>query len=189
MYRCLVHYPKIDTTMIEEFRKKYDFTYDLIKAHITIVFPNDVKISGEKISKHVKSVLSSWKSFDIKFEGFTKSFDNWLFLTITKGNDKIIQLYKDLYTDILSPYRKLDIFIPHIGLGYFSKKEDKTKFANYLDLQSYKGEKFFDEQEYKKALLEAEKQNFVYSTRVDELTLIDLDKSYSSIIDIEIIKL
>lgn len=73
MYRILVHYPKIDTKIIENFRKEYDFTYKVIKAHITIVFPCDEKVTKEEISDHIKNVLRKWKPFDITLEGFTKS--------------------------------------------------------------------------------------------------------------------
>ena len=187
MYRVLVHYPKIDTTKIEKFRKKHDFTCEVIKSHITIVFP--CKEAKEDISNHIKDVLSGWEPFDATLEGFTLNREYWLFLTITEGNDTIIRLYKDLYQGILSPYSRFDLFIPHIGLGFFAKREDKTEFENYAELNAYRGNLFFDEERYQEALEEARKLDLIFPIRIEELTLVDLNKSFTESKDVEVIKL
>ncbi|MFX1534627.1 MAG: 2'-5' RNA ligase family protein [Promethearchaeota archaeon] len=187
MYYVLVHYPKIDTTEIENFRKRYDFTYDVIKAHITIVFPSNER--KKKISNHIKGVLGRWEPFKITLEDFVKSPDHWLFLTITKGKKTVIRLYKDLYTGILAPYSRIDLFIPHISLGYFARREDYTEFKNYGDVISYKGELIFYEKDYLKALEEARSLNIIHPTTVEELTLVELNKTFTEAKDIETIQL
>ena len=187
MYRVLVHYPKIDTTKMEIFRRKYDFTYDVIKAHITIVFP--CKENKEEISDHIKAILRGWKPFEVTLEGFTINREYFLFLTITEGNNTVIQLYKDLYQGILSPYSRFDLFIPHIGLGHFAKRKEQSEFENYSELLEYKGELIFDEQKYQEALEEAKKLNLIYPIKIEELTLVDLNKSFTKSEDIETIKL
>ncbi len=187
MYRCLCHYPKIDTTKIENFRRKYDFTFNAVRAHITIVFP--CKEDKEEISKHVKNVLSRWDPFEVTLEGFTLSRDYWLFLTLSKGNDIITDLYKDLYQGILSPYRRLNLLLPHIGLGYFARKEDQSDFENYGELLDYKEKIVFDEQKYQDALSEAKNLNLVYPITIDEFTLVDLNKTFTLSKDVETILL
>jgi 2'-5' RNA ligase len=187
MYYILVHYPKIDTTKIENFRKKYDFTYEVIRAHITIVFPFQKKES-EEILEHIKTVLSKWKPFEVTLEGFTKSHDHWLFLTLTKGNEKIIELYKDFYDGTLLGSGRLDIFIPHISLGGFAKKKDKSDFENYSEMHGY-NDFYFDEENYKIALEEVRELNLVYPIKIEEMTLVELNETFTISKDIEVIKL
>ena len=73
VYYALVHYPKINTEKIEAFRKKHDPTYNLIRAHLTILFPIPEKISKHSLSEHIHEVLTNWKPFKIEIEEFTKS--------------------------------------------------------------------------------------------------------------------
>jgi len=47
MFYALAHFPDIDTAKIDRLRKKYDPTYGLIGAHVTVVFLVPASI-GEK---------------------------------------------------------------------------------------------------------------------------------------------
>lgn len=80
------YFPEIDTQKIESFRKEYDPTYELIRAHLTLVFPVDLAL--RPLSEHIHAVLSKWDPFEIEFNGFVKSWDHWLLLIIKKGNQK-----------------------------------------------------------------------------------------------------
>ena len=71
---AIVCYPEIDTEKIDLFRQKYDPTYKLIRAHITVVFGVDQSISVQSLSDHVRTVLEHWRPFDIELGGFTKSW-------------------------------------------------------------------------------------------------------------------
>ena len=46
------HFPDIDTAKIDRLRKKYDPTYGLIGAHVTVVFPVSASI-GAKILRSI----------------------------------------------------------------------------------------------------------------------------------------
>lgn len=88
-----------------------------------------------------------------------KSFDNWLFLTLTEGNDMILSLHDKLYTGSLKKYLRKDIkFIPHIGIGLF--KTDK---------------------EYEKAENEAKKLNLNYTCKIKSMHLIQLNDDLSKL--------
>ncbi|MHA2309764.1 MAG: 2'-5' RNA ligase family protein [Candidatus Heimdallarchaeaceae archaeon] len=168
MYRVLVYYPKIDTTKIENFRRKYDLTFKVIKAHITIVFPFQDKETGD-ITKHIKTVLRGWKPFNVTLEGFTKS--------------------KDFYDDTILGSGRLDLFIPHVSLGGFAKRKDQSEFDNYSQMHDYKEEFYFDEKAYMNALEEVEKLDLIYPIKIEELTLVDLNESFTISKDIETILL
>lgn len=182
---AIVCYPEIDTGKIELFRKKHDPTYRLIRAHITVVFGVDPSISVQSLSDHVRTVLKHWKSFDIELGGFAKSWDHWLFLTLIKGNERVIRLHDELYGGILAPYLRRDIqFIPHVGLGEFVKEKEMGLLRRtQLDLRD-PPRIAFDETRYKTALEEAQKLNLSYSTKIEKLQMIEIDDACTSIKDI-----
>jgi len=158
MYAIAI-YPKLeDDSKIQVIRKKYDPYYQLINPHLTIVFPFS-SIEKKEIEDHISKTINQFGKFDLRLNGLTRSFDNWLFLTMKEGNQKIIELHDKLYTGILKKELKEDIkFIPHIGLGLF--KNDK---------------------EYNKAIDEAKILNLDYRCTVKSIHLINLKNDLSKI--------
>ncbi|WP_242863234.1 2'-5' RNA ligase family protein [Caloranaerobacter ferrireducens] len=132
MKRSIIIFPKFrNLEKIEEIRKKYDPLYNCIKPHITVVFPFESNIKTEELEKHVKQALKGIKPFKIRLKGITGTTDNYLFLNIKEGNDKIIEIHDKLYTGILEKflYRKIT-YIPHITVG---KVEDVEEFEIVLE--------------------------------------------------------
>jgi 2'-5' RNA ligase len=156
---AIVIYPDLDdNTKIQSFRKKYDPNFHLIKPHLTIVFPFS-DIDRKKLKEHISNIINQFGKFNLRLNGFKKSFDNWLFLLAKEGNYEIIKLHDLFYTGILNEYLKKDIeFIPHIGLGLF-KNDDN----------------------YKTAEKEAEKLNLNYQCMVKSIHLIHLNDDFSKI--------
>ena len=186
VFHAIVHYPEIDTEKIESFRKKHDPTYKLIRPHVTVVFRVDQSVSVQTLSDLVRTVLEHWRSFDIELSGFTKTWDHLLFLTLTKGNEKVIRLHDELYEGILAPYLRRDIqFIPHIGLGEFVKEKGMGLLRRKQLHLSEPSRIAFDETRYKAALEEAKKLNLLYSTRMKKLQMIEIDDAYATITDIK----
>jgi hypothetical protein len=183
---AIVCYPEIDTERIELFRKKHDPTYKLIRAHITVVFGVDQSVSVKSLSDHVRMVLERWRSFDIELGGFAKSWDHWLFLTLTRGNEKVTRLHDELYEGILAPYLRRDIqFIPHIGLGEFVKEKEMGLLRRKQLHLGNPSRIAFDETKYRTALREAQNLDLSYSTRVKKLQMIEIDDAYTTITDIK----
>jgi len=173
VYHALVHYPEIKTEKIEVFRKKYDPTFELIRAHLTILFPIPQKISKQTLSEHIHEVLTNWKPFEIEIEGFTKSWDHWLFLILKKGCEKIIKLHDDLYIGILAPFLRSDIeFIPHIGLGQFIKESEVYSLKSPTNVA-------LDEKKYDSALKEAKNLNLSYKSKADKLVLVEINDKFT----------
>ena len=157
MVYVIVIYPNLeDDSKIQELRKKYSPYYNVIKPHITLVFPFP-DMDMEEVENHVSKILKNFTQFNLRLVGLVKSFDNWLFLGIEEGNDKIVELHDQLYTGILREHLRKDIeFIPHVGLGLFKTDE-----------------------EYQKAENEAKKLNLNYKCKAKSIYLIHLrdDKS------------
>lgn len=175
MYTGLAHFPDIDTTRINQIRKKFAPTFDLIDPHITIMYPVPDEVKQETLVQHIERVLKPWRPFPIHISGLCKSWDHWLFLTLKEGNGDVIRLNKAVYTGILKPYHRADIeFVPHIGLGLFIKEGADYDHKNPQRLE-------FDEQRYQTALREAEASGLDYRCVLDRLHLCTVTNDFTRI--------
>lgn len=169
MYYVLLYYPKLDGKTeenIKAFRRKYDPFVDSWKPHIPFIFPVPCsEVEETKLTEHIETVLKNWNPFPIHMEGFTKSWDHWLFLLLKEGNEEAIALHDELYTGVLSPYLRRDIeYIPHIGIGLFVKKD-----AGYSVLDPKKVD--LDAKLYSQASKEAKSLKISSFDTVDRLFL------------------
>lgn len=122
---AVVYFPKIDLDNINNFRRKYDPNWHIISPHITIVSPLP-GISESQLVEHIEKVTKDIESFSIHLTGLTKTFDDYLFLLVKEGNEKIIHLHDKLYSGMLTSYLPTEyLFEPHITLGMFRTNGDK----------------------------------------------------------------
>jgi 2'-5' RNA ligase len=171
MYYGLVYFPQLDPELrelIDEIRRKYDPTVNRSKPHITVMFPVPDSVGEPQLISHIQRVLREYSPFEIRFGGFHKSDDHWLFLKLTEGQAQIKQLYQSLYTGILEKFRGDDTamkkFEPHLGLGLFLKKGSLYDWDHPQEAD-------FDQQAYKDALQQAKNLPLSSSYVVDKLNL------------------
>ena len=168
MHYALVLYPEVEIERIQEIRRKFDPTFDVIRPHVTVLFPVPEAVGEAELVSHIECVLGDWKAFEIRLGGLVKSNDHWLFLTLQKGEDAVKELYQALYTGILAQYRRDDIeFVPHLGLGLFVKDQ-----ATYDWNKPQESE--FDQQKYDAAMRDAESFCLDSSWRVRKLHLVKI---------------
>ena len=150
MHYALVLYPEVETERIQDIRRKFDPTFDVIRPHVTVLFPVPASVGEAELVSHIEGVLGDWKAFEVRLGGMVKSTDHWLFLTLEKGEREVKGLYQALYTGILAQYRRDDIeFVPHLGLGLFVKDQATYDWNKPQESQ-------FDQQKYDAALRDAE---------------------------------
>lgn len=168
MHYAVAYFPDVDPEPINRIRRKYDPTEPVVAPHIGIVFPVPESVGEDSLARHVEGVLSSWNSFPVRIRGFRKSFDHWLFLTLEEGYGDVVRLYREMYTGILTKYRRDDIeFVPHISLGLFLK-EGTTYDSEHPQRTQ------FDERGYEQALEEAKEEGLDFGCVVDKLHLIKI---------------
>lgn len=178
MLHVVVYYPKLDMSKVEDFRKKYDPYTNLVRAHITFVFPlPEDKIPKQVLVDHLSAIARKWKPFDIRMTDLSRSWEHWLFLDVEKGNQEIINLHDELYTGPLAPYLRIDLpYDPHIGLGLFTDKSVEFSVRNPEAAP-------LDSSGFEKARKEAELLGLDYSGRVESLHLITIDDKLENIVE------
>lgn len=168
MYYALVLYPEVETERINDIRRKYDPTFDVIGPHVTVLFPVPETVGEVELASHIESVLGNCKAFEIRLGGLVRSNDHWLFLTLQEGEREVKGLYQVLYTGMLAEYRRDDIeFVPHLALGLFVKDQ-----AIYDWNKPQESE--FDLQKYDAALRDAESLHLDSGWMVRKLHLIKI---------------
>ena len=176
MFYALVHYPNIETSLINDFRCKYDPNKNLIEPHITFVFLVPESVGETSLVLHIESVLTNWRTFPIHLKGLQKAWEHWLFLILAEGNEEVIRLHRELYTGILAPYQRPDIeFVPHVGLGLFARKDANYDIRNPQQLS-------LDDEKYFQALEEAQRLALDYSCVIDKLHLVKISDDVSEIV-------
>jgi len=176
MFHGLAFYTKLDSQQLLDFRRKYDPTVDLMEDHISIIFPIPDEISERQISTHIDGILTPWKPFKVHINGYVKSWDHWLFLTLGEGNEKVNRLFKEMFTGILKPYLRSDLpFLPHISAGYFGKGQ--------FNIFNPKDE--LDEDKYRLAQTEIEEINIDVWRQIDVFTLVSLNDELTELRNIK----
>jgi 2'-5' RNA ligase len=124
MVFALVHYPAVDTHLIDALRRKYDPQAGLIAPHITLMFPVPSSIGESTLVSHLELLLRDCLPFPIHLAGLEQSADYYLFLVLQQGSAEVIHLHDRIYTGILAPYLRTDLpYVPHVTLGSFGDAE------------------------------------------------------------------
>jgi len=182
MYFALVYYPGIEQPEFHVLRRKYEPYASLLPEHLALLFPVPESIGLKNIENHIKTVLSKWKTFEVHFNGLEKSWDHWLLLVLMEGKQEVVKLHGELYSGILSPHLRKDLpYIPHIGLGLFSKET--------YDFDNPNAQLNLDEQKYSKAKIEFENLKLDFWRKIDHLTLVKINQDFTDCTDLMSFKL
>ena len=125
--RTVMIFPEFENMeVIDEIRRKYDPLEDLVRPHITMVFPFENSMNNEELAQILEQNLQNIHSFELELGGFTKQedrFGNYLFLNVVKGAEEITHIHDLLYD---SELREFDLgygYVPHMTVGKLPTKE------------------------------------------------------------------
>lgn len=133
--------------IIDDIRKKYDPLAQLVRPHITIVFPFEDEMDNEELAKILNRRLAGIRTFEIQLKGFSKCVDrfgNYLFLNVLAGEDKIIKIHDLLYDNEFGKHDLGLTYSPHMTVGkvnnvselelaYDNISEIKTTFVSTVN--------------------------------------------------------
>ena len=126
--RTIMIFPTFENIeIINSIRDKYDPLANLVRPHITIVFPFESDMSNEEVTDILNKRLMGIAPFDIELKGFGKYTDasgNYLSLYLTKGADVIKRIHDMLYGNEFKAYDIGVEYVPHITVGKLPTKEE-----------------------------------------------------------------
>lgn len=122
--RAIVVFPQFkNSALIEALRQRYDPLAAMIAPHITLVFPFLSDIAPATLRQHIKQALAETQPFAVRLQEISGHADEYLFLNVKRGNDKLIALHDRLYTGILAPFRAPELtFTPHLTVGRLAEQ-------------------------------------------------------------------
>lgn len=174
MYYAVIHRPEIDTSEIQAIRLKYGPTYKLIEPHVALVFPlSESEVEIDVLKQHVAKMAKDQRSFAVHLGELELSWDQWLFLTPTKGKYDFDSLHDQLYDGLLRPFLRADIpYVPHIGLGQFKAEDSDYSLKDPKAVP-------LNEELYKRARAEIDKQNLVYDCTVKTIEIVSISDDFT----------
>ena len=119
--RTIMIFPKFSNMeIIDRIRRNYDPLADLVRPHITLVFPFHSDIADAELGSHIENAISGIRPFSLQLAGIFKredAFGNYLFLDVKEGKKQLIQLHGRLYSGALSSFSSEIPYSPHMTLG------------------------------------------------------------------------
>ncbi|MBO4927412.1 MAG: 2'-5' RNA ligase family protein [Clostridiales bacterium] len=126
--RTIMIFPKFENIeIIDSIRKKYDPLADLVRPHITIVFPFESEMSNDELAAVLDERLKGIPAFDMELCGFGKQsepFGNFLFLNLVKGAELIVKMHDLFYSNDFKNFFMDYPYMPHMTVGKLSTVEE-----------------------------------------------------------------
>ena len=125
--RTIMIFPEFENMeIIDNIRARFDPLVNLVRPHITLVFPFESEMSNEMLSKVLTERLCDISPFEIKLGGLSKhtdSFGNYLFLNLLEGFEKIVSIHHLLYENEFREFDKGLPYVPHMTVGNVSNEQ------------------------------------------------------------------
>lgn len=119
--RTIMIFPEFENMgIIDSIRKQYDPLAELVRPHITLVFPFESRKSNAELAEILNKRLHAVKPFELKLGGISKqedAFGNYLFLNVIQGAKEINFIHQVLYDN---EFKEFDIgvsYTPHMTIG------------------------------------------------------------------------
>jgi 2'-5' RNA ligase len=128
---AILAFPALESGSAVEFvRRKFDPLALLVPAHVTLVFPVTLEMDGSALRDHVVRAVASASPISLTLHGVTIEDDGYLFLNLTAGADRFIELHESLYQGPLSLHRSLtQPYRPHVTIGRIARSDELAAAA------------------------------------------------------------
>ena len=140
-YAVVIFLPRELNSVVAPFREKYDPIYNLVDAHITIVFPFDTTKSLEDISELIKMETDNFKKVLIELDSIADFYPKTpVIYWEVKKNEALCEMYYRLYSrlGIPIPFKEL---IPHVTIAreisYHRVVTVKDAIVSYLPSENF----------------------------------------------------
>ena len=130
--RTIMIFPDFDNIdFINRIRSKYDPLADLVKPHVTLVFPFESEMTDDEVRNVLELRLGEIQKFELTLHGFSKQIDktfgNTLFLNVTGGYNEIVKIHDLLYANEFKIFDAGYPYVPHMTVGKLPTTEELDK--------------------------------------------------------------
>jgi 2'-5' RNA ligase len=150
--------------LIDDIRKQYDPLHNLVRPHVTLVFPFKSNLTREQLKEHIKNSIKVMSSFKLKLQGISGENGGYLFLNVVEGREPLVELHRRLYQGILERYYPgfllESAYSPHMTVG---------RIHNQLELN--------------KAVDDYRSMNVIFEEDVQEISVEIIDENENSVIE------
>ena len=133
-------FPEFDNMdVIDRIRSKYDPLAELVRPHVTLVFPFESDISNEKLEEILETRLQEMNCFELILGNISKqedSFGNYLFLNVLKGSEELFKINRVLYDNEFKENNLGLPYVPHMTIGKLPSVNDmNAAYEEIKDIQ------------------------------------------------------
>lgn len=140
---------------VNSIRKKYDPRYDWLKPHIALVY----YFKEKPLKKKIHEIIKEFSPFQIKLNKIrASSKHNLIFLDITEGREKIIEIKNKLYKKLGLKWNKDFLYTPHVTIANLKTKKEQ-----------------------KKALYEIKNKNLNFSCKINSFHILEVSEDFKTI--------
>lgn len=123
MMRTIMIFPQFENmAVIEAIRGRYDPLAELVRPHITLVFPFAHPMSDDALTGILARELAEISPFRVSLRGISRKTDKYgscLLLNVIVGEDTLRQIHDRLYAVGFSKPDPEIPYVPHITVGAF----------------------------------------------------------------------
>lgn len=125
LQHAIVLFPAFDAAAeIETLRRAYDPQATVLPAHVTVVFPFTNADAATFLYDHIAASIAGMTPFDIALATPTPEDGGYLFLRVTEGRDRVVELHDRLYRGPLLEHRSVTHdYEPHVTVGRLDSSE------------------------------------------------------------------
>jgi 2'-5' RNA ligase len=120
--RVIVAFPRIENPAgweeVLSARERFDPLARLVEPHLTLVSPFEDPMSDAALEQHVRTAVCELRSFAVTLRDVTVHENEYLFLNVKRGNDRVVDLRDALYAGPLAAHlSRTHTFVPHVTVG------------------------------------------------------------------------
>lgn len=140
-YSVVIYLPERLERYVVPLRERFDPNYELVAAHITLVFPWETEVPLANLSSLLTEAVNQFSPFTVRLESVGDFYpESPILYWCVAPNESLSRLYGELYArlDLPLPFKEL---VPHVTVGKEISAHRvvlvKDQIASYLPSESF----------------------------------------------------
>jgi 2'-5' RNA ligase len=132
--KCIFLLPSNLDPLIQEFRLKHDPQSLLVPPHVTVVFPFDIELNDDELTRRCQSAIEGVNPIEAKLGPISIESNGYVCFLLDQGGPEIAEIHNQLYSGPLKDQFIGTSFKPHITIARFDDRNrlEVTRAADLL---------------------------------------------------------